>query len=73
MSDVSGTGFENDQAKVATKDGLGRGVPRIQPPVPQGTALHKASHQSSVFSNHPELRTEECELRADGSLRLYNL
>lgn len=73
MSDVSGTGFKHDHEKVAPEDALGRGVPRIQPLMPRGTAVHKASHQSSVVSYQQELRTEEWELRADKSVRLYNL
>jgi hypothetical protein len=73
MSDVPGTAFKHDHERVAPEDGLLRGMPRIQPPVPQGTVGHKASHQSSVVSRRQGLRTEEWELRADESIRLYNL
>lgn len=69
MSDVPGTGFTYDHVRVAPEDSLVRGVPRIQPPVPQGTAVHKASYQSSVASRDHGLRTEEWELKADKSVR----
>jgi len=69
MSDVPGSGFKHDHVRVAPEDGLVRGVPRIQPPVPQSTAVDKASHQSSVASRPQGLRTEEWELKADKSVR----
>ncbi len=69
MSDVPGTGFKHDHVRVAPEDGLVRGVPRIQPPVPQSTAVYKASHQSSVVSRHQGLGTEEWELQAEKSVR----
>jgi hypothetical protein len=72
MSDVRGAGFKHDHVRVAPEDSLVRGVPRIPPPVPQDTAVHKASHQSSVVSRQQGLRTEKWELKADKSVRLYN-
>jgi hypothetical protein len=69
MSDVPGSGFKHDHARVAPEDTPVQGVLRNQPPVPQGAAVQKASPQSPVLSCQQGLSTEEWELKADTSVR----